>query len=79
MSTLVEIRDELDNQIYQVDVQIKKLHLLSLDFARGNIWQEIINRYDMTRIQLRTARRLIQENINEQDKIRANQHNVDTD
>ena len=76
---LVQIYDELIKQVRDIDDQIEKLHGLPVDFAREGVWQEIINRYDMTRIQLNTTRRIVEGAIHEQDKIRANQHNVHPD
>ncbi len=76
---LVQIYDELIKQVRDIDNQIEKLHSLPVDFAREGVWQEIINRYDMTRIQLNTTRRIVERAIHEQDKIRANQHNVHSD
>lgn len=79
MTSLVKICKELDNHIYRIDAQIKRIHALPVDFRRHGVWQEIINRYDMTRIQIRTVRRLVQEKIDEQDKIRTDQDDVHTD
>lgn len=71
--TLVEIYDELIKQVRNIDDQVEKLHGLPVDFVKEGIWQEVINRYDMTRIQLNTVRRIVEEAIHERDKIRSKQ------